>query len=243
LTIFPEFFASPFGVSILKRGIEKGIFRVRTWNIRDFATDRHRTTDDRPFGGGEGMVMKLEPIYACLEHVRPLGPEPFVVLLSPRGRVLDQELCRFLATRQRLVLICGRYEGVDERVAEHLVDLELSIGDYILSGGEPAALVVVDAVVRLLPGTLGCESSSLNESFSEGLLEYPQYTRPREFKGLKVPEILLSGDHAAIARWRREKAIETTFKRRPDLLERVDGPDLAKEDQEFLKYLKEGKIK
>ncbi len=235
LTIFPEFFQSPLKVSILKRGIEKGAFKVRLWDIRDFATDRHRTTDDRPFGGGEGMVMKIEPIFRCLQHITPLGPTPFKILLSPRGEILDQELCQSLSKKDRIVFICGRYEGVDERVAQHLVDLEVSIGDYVVSGGEVAALVVMDAVVRLLPGVLGCSQSPLRESFSTGLLEHPQYTRPREFMGWEVPEVLLSGDHKKIARWRRKKALEITSKRRPDLLEKAH---LTDDDREMLKALR-----
>ena len=235
LTIFPEFFQSPLKVSILKRGIEKGAFKVRLWDIRDFATDRHKTTDDRPFGGGEGMVMKIEPIFRCLQHITPLGPTPFKILLSPRGEILDQELCQSLSKKDRIVFICGRYEGVDERVAQHLVDLEVSIGDYVVSGGEVAALVVMDAVVRLLPGVLGCSQSPLRESFSTGLLEHPQYTRPREFMGWEVPEVLLSGDHKKIARWRRKKALEITSKRRPDLLEKAH---LTDDDREMLKALR-----
>lgn len=234
LTIFPEFFVSPLNVSILRRGREKGAFDVRTWDIRDFAQDKHKTTDDRPYGGGEGMVMKLEPIYHCLKHITPLGPSPFVVLLSPRGRLLDQSLCEELSRKKRLILICGRYEGVDERVSEHLVDLELSIGDYVLSGGEPAALVVMDAVMRLLPGVLGCADSPENESFSTGILEYPQYTRPREFLGWKVPDVLLSGDHKKIAIWRRKEALRTTLIRRPDLLEKVE---LSEQDIHLLDEL------
>ncbi len=237
LTIFPEFFHSPLEVSILRRGLEKGAFEVRLWDIRDFATDRHKTTDDRPFGGGEGMVMKIEPIYRCLEHIQPLGPSPFRILLSPRGVILDQELCQALSKKDRIILICGRYEGVDERVAQHLVDLELSIGDYVLSGGEVAALVVMDAVVRLLPGVLGCSQSPVKESFSTGLLEHPQYTRPREFMGWGVPEVLLSGDHRKIDLWRRKKALEITMRRRPDLLEKAP---LTDEDLEILKGLRDG---
>lgn len=232
LTIFPDFFDSPLRVSILRRGLEKGAYKVRTWDIRKFATDKHRTTDDRPFGGGEGMVMKIEPIYRCLEHIRPMGPAPYVVLLSPRGRVFGQRVAQEFSRLQRLVLICGRYEGIDERVAENLVDLELSIGDYVLSGGETAALVVLDAVVRLLPGVLGCEDSSEKESFSKGLLEYPHYTRPREFMGWKVPDVLLSGDHEKIAEWRCRKSLEDTLKRRPELLRKAG---LTTEDLKLLK--------
>ena len=235
LTIFPEFFVSPLKVSILRRGLEKGAYQVRTWDIRDFATDKHRTTDDRPFGGGEGMVMKIEPIYHCLEHVKPLGPRPYVVLLSPRGRLFSQGLAQEFSRLQRIILICGRYEGVDERVAENLVDMELSIGDYILSGGEVAALTVIDAVVRLLPGVLGCEASPEKESFSTGLLEHPHYTRPREFRGWQVPEVLLSGDHKKISQWRRKKSLEVTLKRRPELLKKAL---LTQEDLDYLRELK-----
>jgi tRNA (guanine37-N1)-methyltransferase len=216
LTLFPRMFAGPFDESIVKRARESGALDLRLTDIRDFATDRHRTVDDTPYGGGPGMVMKVEPLFRALEAVRTPGAQ--TELLSPRGRLFTQAVARTLAERAALVLVCGHYEGVDERVVEHLVDDELSIGDYVLTGGELAAMVVIDAVVRLLPGVLGAEASVVEESHSAGLLEYPHYTRPADFRGWAVPEILLSGNHAAIARWRRERAEELTQARRPELL-------------------------
>jgi tRNA (guanine37-N1)-methyltransferase len=219
LTLFPGMFAGPFDESIVKRARAAGLVEVRLTDIRDFATDRHRTVDDTPYGGGPGMVMKVEPLFRALATVRQ--PDCRVMLLSPRGRTFNQAVARELSQEAALVLVCGHYEGVDERVVEHLVDEELSIGDYVLTGGELAAMVVVDAVVRLLPGALGGETSALEESHSQRLLEYPHYTRPAEFQGWSVPEILLGGNHAAIARWRRQRALALTRERRPELL----GPD------------------
>ncbi len=216
LTLFPEMFGGPLGHSILKRAIERGVLDVGLTNPRDFTTDRHRTVDDAPYGGGPGMVMKPGPLFAAVEAVARPGSR--VVLLSPRGRVFTQAVARELAEGDHLVLICGHYEGVDERVREHLATDELSIGDYVLTGGELAAMVIVDAVARLLPGVLGDEGSSADESHSDGLLEYPQYTRPRLFRGWPVPEVLLSGNHALIERWRRRQALLTTALRRPDLI-------------------------
>jgi tRNA (guanine37-N1)-methyltransferase len=231
LTIFPDFFISPLREGVIGRAIARDIVSVRTVDLRGFTEDRHRTVDDRPYGGGEGMVMKPEPICRAVERLKCEPPPPTVVILSPRGRVLDHAFACELAGMKRLLLICGRYEGVDERVHRHLVDMELSIGDYVLSGGEPAALVVIDAVTRLIPGVLGCETSASSDSFADGLLEYPQYTRPFEFSGEKVPEILMSGDHARIARWRREQSLAITLKRRPDML---DIARLDDEDRVFL---------
>jgi tRNA (guanine37-N1)-methyltransferase len=216
LTLFPEMFEGPLGHSILRRAIDRGLLDVRLTNIRDFATDRHRTVDDYPYGGGPGMVMKPGPIFDAVEAVAESGAP--IILLSPQGRVFTQRIAAELARQERLVLICGHYEGVDERVREHLVTDELSIGDYVLTGGELAAMVVIDAVTRLLPGVLGGEESTSEESHSHGLLEYPQYTRPPDFRGWTVPEILLSGHHAEIARWRRRQALLRTARRRPDLL-------------------------
>ena len=232
VTIFPNFFDSPLKDGVVRRAIEADILKVRTINLRDFTTDRHRTVDDRPFGGGEGMVMKPEPIYRALKVLKEEPPEARVILLSPRGKLLDQALAGELARFERLILICGRYEGVDERIREHCVDLELSVGDYVLSGGEIAALVLIEAVGRLIPGVLGCESSAENDSFSDGLLEFPQYTRPRIFKGWEVPEVLMSGDHARIARWRREQSLGLTYEQRPELLNR------AGLDENDIKYLR-----
>ncbi|HWO71742.1 MAG TPA: tRNA (guanosine(37)-N1)-methyltransferase TrmD [Actinomycetota bacterium] len=216
LTIFPEIFESPLRASLLGKAIAAGLVEVRIHDIRAYATDRHRKVDDEPYGGGPGMVMKPEPIFAAVEALGP-GPKR-IVLLSPAGRRLDQALVRDLAREPWLVLICGRYEGVDERVVEGLGAEEVSIGDYVLSGGELPALVVIEAVARLVPGVVGKEESLLRESFEEGLLDHPHYTRPAEFRGMRVPEVLLSGDHAAIERWRREAALEKTRRNRPDLL-------------------------
>ena len=220
LTLFPELFTSVLSATMLQKGQERGALQFALHNIRDYATDKHRVTDDAPYGGGQGMVMKPEPVVAALEALGSGPARPWRILLSPQGQPLTQARAAALATRDQLVLVCGRYEGVDERVRA-FVDQELSVGDFILSGGEVAALVVIDAVSRLVPGVLGCSDSATIESFSEGLLEYPQYTRPPEFRALQVPEILLSGDHAAIARWRRQEAQRRTFERRPDLLERA----------------------
>jgi tRNA (guanine37-N1)-methyltransferase len=216
LTIFPGIFESPLRESLLGKAIEAGILDVRVHDIRDHANDRHRVVDDEPFGGGPGMVMKPEPVVAAVEAVEG---EPRVILLSPAGRRLDQTLVRELAAEPYLALVCGRYEGVDERVAEILGAEEVSIGDYVLSGGETPALVLIEAVTRLVPGVVGREESLSQESFEEeGLLDHPHYTRPREFRGLEVPEVLLSGNHAAIAEWRRRAAEEKTRRNRPDLL-------------------------
>ncbi|MCS7091172.1 MAG: tRNA (guanosine(37)-N1)-methyltransferase TrmD [Verrucomicrobiota bacterium] len=227
LTLFPGMFTGPMDESILKRARAMGKLDLRIHNLRDFTHDRHRTVDDRPFGGGPGMVLKPEPIFEAVETLKAEGEEPWVILLSPAGRVFNQEIARTLAQRPRLLFICGSYEGVDERVRLVLANDELSIGDYVLTNGALAAMVIIDAVTRLLPGVLGDEASPLDESFSQGLLEYPQYTRPAEFRGLKVPEILLSGDHAAIAKWRAEQAWRRTAERRPDLWAKwlKDHPD------------------
>lgn len=224
LTIFPEFFAGPFAHGVVARARQSGRVEIRVHDLRQWTHDRHRTVDDRPFGGGEGMLLKIEPVCLALEQVLgQRGPGTRVVLLSAQGRLFRQAEAERLAGYSELALICGRYEGVDERVAERLADEELSIGDYVLSGGELAAAVVIDAVARLLPGVLGNETSAVRESFSAGgdggtLLDCPQYTRPAEFRGWKVPEVLLSGHHEAIRRWRQEAALEKTRRLRPDLL-------------------------
>lgn len=234
LTLFPGMFTGPLEESILKRARERGIISVYLHNIRDYASGRHRITDDAPYGGGGGMVMKPEPIFAAVEAI--LGDETGVpvILLSPQGRLFTQQVARELARHPRLVLICGRYEGVDERVREHLATDEISIGDYVLSGGELAAMVIIDAVTRLLPGVLGDPGATFEDSYAWGLLEYPHYTRPAVFRGWAVPEVLLSGDHAAIARWRREQALRRTWERRPDLLEKAM---LTPQDRAFLARL------
>jgi tRNA (guanine37-N1)-methyltransferase len=222
LTLFPEAFAGPLQASILGRALESDVATVQLHNIRDYASDRHQVVDDYPYGGGPGMVMKPEPLTLAIEAVRgAVELRGRTVLLTPQGRLLSQAVVDELTAEQRLLLVCGHYEGVDERVREHLVDDEISIGDYVLSGGEYAAMVVIDAVVRRLPGTLGSADSLLEESHSDGLLEYPQYTRPAEFRGWQVPDILLSGHHGEIARWRRNQRVIRTAKRRPDLLNKA----------------------
>jgi len=221
LTIFPDLLASPLQEGIIRRAIVDGKIDVLIHNIRQYATDKQSMTDDRPFGGGEGMVMKPEPIAACLDEVRREAPGGHVILLSPQGRTYNQDVARELAERDHLVMICGRYEGVDERVRTLYVDEEISIGDFILTGGELAAMVLIDSVTRLLPGVLGCSDSASQDTFSRGLLKHPQYTRPREFESLTVPEELLSGDHAAIAEWRLVASVRQTLARRPDLLSQV----------------------
>ena len=223
LTIFPEFFSGPFAHGVVSRANLDGLLEIRIHDLRNWTYDRHRTVDDRPFGGGAGMLLKAQPLFEAVEAIVPRRTiRQKVVLLSAQGRRFSQSLARELATLDDLLLICGRYEGVDERVAEHLADYELSIGDFVLSGGELAAAVVVDAVARLLPGVLGNEDSSRNESFAEdneGLLDCPQYTRPAEFRGWKVPEVLLGGNHEEIKRWRRAASREKTQRLRPDLLD------------------------
>jgi len=233
LTLFPEFFASPFSQSMLHRAQVQGAVTYTVINLRDFTTDRHQVTDDRPFGGGPGMVMKIEPLVAAIRQAKAEDPETRVILLGPGGAAFDQAKARELAGRSHLLLICGHYEGVDERI-HFYIDEELSIGDYILTGGEIPALIVADAVTRLLPGVLGGEGATEEESFQDGLLEYPHYTRPRIFEGHEVPQVLLEGDHQRIARWRRGQALARTVTRRPDLLARAH---LSKEDREFIKSL------
>ncbi len=237
LTIFPGMFAGPFGESIIKRAIERNAVEIHTWNIRDFSTDKHRTVDDYPFGGGAGMLMKPEPIFLAFDHLQHLTApsRPRVVLMSPQGERLSQAKVQELSEEQHLAVLCGHYEGVDERVVEALVDDQISIGDYVLTGGELPAMVLVDSIVRLLPGVLGDEESAATESFSDGLLEYPQYTRPRDFRGMVVPDVLLSGHHEQIRLWRREESLRKTYLRRPDL---IDERQLSKEDQKLLAAIK-----
>jgi len=260
ITIFPDFFRGPLDYGIVRRAREAGLANVEIHDLRAFAHDRHRTVDDRPFGGGEGMVLKPEPVFECLEamHVPSWeeriagGTQQSVILLSAQGKRLDQAVAQELAVMERIVLICGRYEGVDERVGEFLADREISIGDYVLSGGELGAAVIVDTVTRLIPGAVGNEASTRQESFttlialeaaeapsstcaSRGLLDYPHYTRPADFRGMAVPDVLVSGNHEEIRRWRRRAALEKTFRNRPDLLDRVA---LSEEDQELLAEIK-----
>lgn len=241
ITIFPEIFHAYLGESILKRAIRKGALDVAVYNLRDFTTDKHRTVDDTPYGGGAGMVMKIEPLHAAVQAIKADGRQRVTVLLSPQGRrFTQQEAERRAADSRRLLFICGRYEGIDERVRESLVDEEWSIGDYVLTGGELPALVIIDGIARLLPGVLGDEASALEESFTWGILDYPHYTRPPEFGGLRVPEVLLSGNHKEIARYRRKEALRRTLLRRPDLLE---AAPLTEADYVLLKELGSDEIK
>jgi tRNA (guanine37-N1)-methyltransferase len=234
LTLFPNMFSSPLRESILGKAIEKGLVEIRTINIRDFALDKHQVVDDTPYGGGQGMVMKIEPIARAIEWVKSQDTSARTVFLTPQGRQFNQDVALALSSRSHLILLCGRYEGVDERVRELFVDEEFSIGDYILTGGELAAMVVIDAVSRLLPGVLGSDRSAEEDSFCDSLLEYPQYTRPSNFEGSCVPEVLLSGNHSAISLWRRRKALERTSVRRPDLLAKAE---LSEEDKKLLEEI------
>jgi tRNA (guanine37-N1)-methyltransferase len=265
LTIFPDFFRGPLDYGIVRRARETGLVEISIHDLRAFTKDKHRTVDDRPFGGGEGMVLKPEPIFECLESLVDVvprearlatGAKQSVILLSAQGRRLDQALAAELSTLDRIVLICGRYEGVDERISQHLADREVSIGDYVLSGGELGAAVIIDTITRLIPGAVGNQNSTRQESFTEfagegvratqgegpsstcvsgGLLDYPHYTRPADFRGMVVPEVLVNGNHDQIRSWRRRTALAKTLRNRPDLLERVA---LSKEDQELLAQIK-----
>jgi tRNA (guanine37-N1)-methyltransferase len=273
LTIFPDFFRGPLDYGIVRRARETGLVEIGIHDLRAFTKDRHRTVDDRPFGGGEGMVLKPEPIFECLESLGDValrevrlsaGAKQSVILLSAQGRRLDQALATELSALDRVILICGRYEGVDERISEHLADREVSIGDYVLSGGELGAAVIVDTITRLIPGAVGNQNSTRQESFTEsvfepvsddagraneapsstcgsaGLLDYPHYTRPAEFRGMAVPEVLVNGNHEQIRNWRRKTALAKTLRNRPDLLERVR---LTAEDKEVLAQIKLDQIK
>lgn len=240
LTLFPQLFEAPFGYGVFKRAAENGLVDLRVHDIRDYTHDRHHTADDYPYGGGAGMVMKPEPIFEAAEEINKNAPETRVILMTPRGRLFSQPLAQELAGEERLTVICGHYEGVDERVSEHLVTDEISIGDYVLTGGEIPAMVIIDAVLRLLPGVLGSEESPLDDSHVNGLLEYPQYTRPAEFRGWEVPEVLLSGNHGKIARWRREQILRRTLESRPELLEKAE---LDCDDREVVSRLVSGKDK
>ncbi|MBI5964989.1 MAG: tRNA (guanosine(37)-N1)-methyltransferase TrmD [Chloroflexi bacterium] len=243
-TLLPEVFPPYLESSILKRASERGLINVRVHNIRDYTRDKHHTTDDTPYGGGGGMVMKPEPVFEALETVLGLnaGPTPPeldsnipIILLTPQGRVFDQSIAQELSQHPRIALLCGRYEGIDERIREHLVTDEISIGDYVLTGGELPALILIDAIARLLPEVLGDPTGAQDDSHAMGLLEYPHYTRPPEFRGWKTPDILLSGDHAKIEKWRREQSLLRTFNKRPDMLEKAE---LSKADKKFLDSLK-----
>ena len=243
-TLLPEVFPSYLDTSILKRARERGLIDVRIHNIRDYTHDKHHTTDDMPYGGGGGMVMKPEPVFEAIETVLGLNPlqtppEPAsaipIILLTPQGQVFNQNIAKELSQHPRIALLCGRYEGIDERIREHLVTDEISIGDYVLTGGELPALILIDAVARLLPDVLGDPTGAEDDSHAMGLLEYPHYTRPPEFRGSKVPDVLLSGDHGKIDKWRRQQSLERTFRKRPDMLERAE---LTKEDLKFLDGLR-----
>ena len=238
-TLFPEIFVGVFDESILKRAREARRVEIFLRDIRAYTTDKHHVTDDYPYAGGGGMVMKPEPIFAAVEAALGAPPQIPVILLTPQGRVFNQAIARELAQHPHLALICGHYEGVDERVREHLATDEISIGDYVLTGGEVPAMVIVDAVMRLIPGVLGDPAASAHDSHASGLLEGPHYTRPADFRGWKVPAILLSGNHAQIAAWRRHEALRRTFERRPDLLRQAD---LSEEDREFLKSLEDTQL-
>ncbi len=236
ITLFPEIIKTYLSQGVIKKAIEGGLVQIRIHNLRDFTKDRHRTVDDYPYGGGSGMVMKPEPIFEAVDFIKSDGMPRLVILLTPQGKVFNQKMARELSQEKRgLVFISGRYEAIDERV-RHIVDEEISIGDYILSGGELPALVIIDAVLRLIPGVLGNYSSLKEESFEWGILDYPHYTRPPEFRGLRVPEVLLSGDHEAIRRWRRKEALKRTLQRRPDL---IDKTLLSDEDLILIKEIKE----
>jgi tRNA (guanine37-N1)-methyltransferase len=228
ITIFPEIFTGFLSGGIIRRAVAEGLLEIHVHDLREFAAGRHRQVDDRPFGGLEGMVIKPEPVFCAVESLRR-DEEAAVYLLSAQGTLFSAETARRMARLRRVILICGRYEGVDERVAEHLADEEISIGDYVLTGGEPAAMVVVDAVSRFVPGVVGKTGSVERDSFNDGLLDYPQYTRPRDFRGLAVPDVLLSGDHAAVEEWRRKKAMEKTARKRPDLLKKTNMDNIDKE--------------
>jgi tRNA (guanine37-N1)-methyltransferase len=243
-TLLPEVFPSYLETSILKRARDRNLIDVRVHNIRDYTHDKHHVTDDTPYGGGGGMVMKPEPVFEALETVLGLNPSPSapmpesnipIILLTPQGRVFNQAIAKELSAYSHIALICGRYEGIDERIREHLVTDEISIGDYVLTGGEIPALILIDAISRLLPNVLGDPTGAEDDSHAMGLLEYPHYTRPPEFRGWQAPEVLLSGDHAKIDRWRRHQALERTFRKRPDMLEKAD---LSKEDLKFIESLK-----
>ncbi|MCZ6639873.1 MAG: tRNA (guanosine(37)-N1)-methyltransferase TrmD [Thermodesulfobacteriota bacterium] len=236
LTIFPEFFESPFSIGILKKAQEKGLIELNTYDIRDYTDNKHRTVDDTPYGGGGGMLMKVAPISAAIEDVKSKNAKSLVILTTPDGEKFTDKTARELAYYEQIIIICGRYEGVDERIREIYVDKEISIGDYVLSGGENAASVIVESVSRFIPGVLGNELSPENDSFNEGLLEYPQYTRPEEFEGKKVPDVLLSGNHKEIDEWRKKESIKRTFRKRPDML---DKAILKTEEIDLVKELKE----
>jgi tRNA (guanine37-N1)-methyltransferase len=234
LTLFPNMFSSPLKESILGKAIERGLIEIQIINIREFTLDKHQVVDDTPYGGGQGMVMKVEPIARAIDSVKSQNPFARTIYLTPQGEPFHQELARRFSSQSHLILLCGRYEGVDERVREIYIDEEVSIGDYVLTGGELAAMVLIDAISRFIPGVLGSNRSAEEDSFFNSLLEYPQYTRPFNFRGYCVPEVLLSGNHSAISSWRRKEALRRTSLRRPDLLARAD---LSEEDQKLMEEI------
>ena len=239
LSIFPEMFSSPLNFSLLKKAQEKGLLSISLHDIRNWADDKHKMTDDAPYGGGCGMVMKVEPVEKALSAIRNPGEDSIVVLMTPQGEVLNQKIAAELAGEKNIIIICGRYEGIDERIREHLIDREISIGDYILTGGELPAMVLIDAVCRYIPDVLGNPESTNNESFCVNLLEYPQYTRPAEYRQWSVPEVLLSGNHAEIELWRRKESLKRTYQRRSDLLKKVK---LSAQDKKILDKIKQEEI-
>uniref|UniRef100_A0A7V4JQ40 tRNA (guanine-N(1)-)-methyltransferase n=1 Tax=Thermodesulfobacterium geofontis TaxID=1295609 RepID=A0A7V4JQ40_9BACT len=234
ITIFPEYFESPLKVGLLGKALKRGIIKITLYNLRDFSKDKHKVVDDEPFGGGEGMVFKPEPLYRAISYIKNLDPSALIIYLSPQGEVLNQKIAERLSKKEHLILICGRYEGIDERIRANFVDEEISIGDYVVFGGEVASLVLIETLARLIPGVVGKKDSVEKESFSTGLLKYPCYTRPRNFMGYEVPEILLSGDHAEIEKYRRKQSLEITLKRKPYLFREAE---LTEEDRKFLAEL------
>lgn len=238
LSLFPDMFTGVFGSSILKKAQEKGVVNLSVSDIREFSDNKHKQVDDYPYGGGAGMVLKPEPMFQAVESLTE-GRTPRIILMCPQGERFTQRKAEELATEEELIFLCGHYEGYDERIREFLITDEISVGDFVLTGGELPAMTVIDAVVRLLPGVLGQEDSHIHDSFSTGLLEHPHYTRPADFRGMKVPDILLSGNHAKIAKWREEQSLKRTFERRPDLFEQID---LTKEQSAYLETLKKGDV-
>lgn len=237
LTLFPEMFKGPFSDSMIKKARDKNILEINLIDIRDYTTDKHNTADDYPYGGGAGMVLKVEPIYHALEDITGgFKEESTNILLTPRGQKLEQKMVKDLSEKDRLILICGHYEGIDERIRDNFIDLEVSIGDFVLTGGEIPAMVLVDAVSRMIPGVLGDDESKKNDSFFNGILDHPHYTRPRDFKGMKVPEVLISGNHQLIERWREKAALKRTYLMRPDL---INESNLSEKQQQLLEEIKE----
>ena len=234
ITIFPEYFESPFKIGLLGKALKKGLLKIKIYNLRDFTEDKHKVIDDEPFGGGEGMVFKPEPLYKAITYIKGIDPSAWIIYLSPQGEVLNQKIAERLSKKEHLVLLCGRYEGIDERIRANFIDEEISIGDYVVFGGEVASLVLIETIARLIPGVVGKKDSVEKESFSAGLLKYPCYTRPRDFMGYKVPDILLSGNHAEIEKYRRKQSLEITLRRKPYLFKEIE---LSEEDKKIIAEL------